>query len=64
MALAAAMSDSRPPRAAGAFIALSVIAGAVIGAKAGQPTIGILCGTAAGAAFALFLWLQDRRTGR
>lgn len=58
------MSDSRPPRAAGALIAFSVIAGAVIGTRAGQPTIGILTGIATGIAIALALWLQDRREGR
>jgi len=58
------MSDSPPPRASGAFIAFSVIAGAVIGTKAGQPTIGILCGIGAGAAIALLVWLKDRQEGR
>ncbi|WP_198351227.1 hypothetical protein [Flavisphingomonas formosensis] len=58
------MSDSRPPRASGAFIALSVLAGAVIGTKVGQPTIGIFCGTAVGVAIALLLWLMDRSQGR
>ena len=55
------MSSPPPQRAAGAFIALSVVAGMLIGVMAHQPTIGILGGTAAGVAAALILWLQDRK---
>lgn len=55
------MSSPPPQRAAGAFIALSVVAGMLIGVMAHQPTIGILGGTAAGVVVALILWLQDRK---
>ena len=49
------------PRASGFFIAVAVVAGAVIGARLGQPSIGVLAGAAAGTALALALWLLDRR---
>lgn len=49
------------PRASGFFIAVAVIAGAVIGARLGEPSIGVLTGAAAGIVLALLLWLIDRR---
>lgn len=49
------------PRAAGAFIALSVIAGTVIGVFLHQPSAGVVGGAAVGIAIALGLWLSDRR---
>ncbi len=52
---------NRNPRAAGAILALTVIAGAILGAACGQPTIGVLAGTALGAAIATLVWLVDRR---
>ena len=49
------------PRASGFFIAIAVVAGAVIGSRLGQPSIGFLAGGAAGIALAVLLWLADRR---
>ena len=49
------------PRASGFFIAVAVIAGGVIGARLGQPSIGVLAGAAAGIALAVVLWLVDRK---
>ncbi len=54
------MADDTP-RAAGMPLALAIMAGAGIGAAFSQPTIGLLVGTAAGAAFAVALWRRDRR---
>ncbi len=58
-----AVPTNRNPRAAGAIIAITVIAGAIIGAVRGQPTIGVLAGTALGTAIAIIVWLVDRRRG-
>ena len=49
------------PRAAGAIIAFTVIAGALGGAIAGQASIGVLAGFGLGVFAALLLWLRDRR---
>lgn len=49
---------SRSPIAGGAPLALSIIAGAVIGLVIGQPSLGILIGAAAGVAIALAVWLR------
>lgn len=54
-------SNSRPPRAAGAILALAILAGAFIGAFAGQSSAGVLIGAAVGAAVAAAYWLIDRR---
>lgn len=51
----------RNPRSAGAILALCVIGGAVVGAIQGQPTIGVLAGTALGVLIAVIVWLVDRR---
>lgn len=48
------------PKAGGALLALAIVAGAVLGVAFGQPTIGVLAGTAAGIAVAVALWLADR----
>ncbi len=55
------MSNSPAPRASGFFIALAVVAGALIGARLGQPSIGVLAGIGGGVLLALLLWLIDRR---
>ena len=52
---------SPAPRAAGAFIALGLLAGALIGVFFHQPTLGLLTGFALGLAIAIGLWLMDRR---
>jgi hypothetical protein len=49
------------PSAAGAPLALSILAGAVIGGALHQPLIGAIVGTLAGIAFAVAVWLRDRR---
>lgn len=54
------MSD-REPTAAGAIIALTTIAGAIVGAAAHQVTLGLLGGVAAGTGVAIALWLAERR---
>ncbi len=46
--------------AGGFFIALGTVAGAVIGALMGQPSIGFLAGLALGSILALAIWLKER----
>ena len=57
------MAETSPkrPRAAGAFLALAILTGTVIGIFQGQPSIGFLAGTAVGVAIALATWLLDRK---
>lgn len=50
-------------RAGGAIIAFTVIAGAIIGGRMGQGSLGTVIGTGLGAAIALGLYLYDRRQG-
>lgn len=47
---------TRSPVAGGAPLALSIVAGAVIGLIVGQPTAGILIGAGVGVAIALLIW--------
>ena len=54
-------SSTPQPRAAGAFIALCVIAGAVVGVILGQPSAGVVGGAVLGVAIAIVQWLGDRR---
>lgn len=57
----------RPRRSAslagGFFIALGILAGVVTGTIYGQPTIGMLIGTAIGLGLAILLWLVDLLRG-
>ena len=55
------MANGQEPKAGGALIAGSILAGAVIGIVAHQATIGVLAGAALGIAAALLLWWRDRR---
>jgi uncharacterized membrane protein len=55
------MSDTPAPRASGFFIAAAVVIGAVVGARMGQPSIGVLAGAGVGILLAVVLWLVDRR---
>jgi hypothetical protein len=48
------------PRSGGIFMPIGIFGGLAVGLLAGQPTIGVLAGTAAGAAAAALLWLKDR----
>ena len=55
-------SRSTPsPRAGGALLALSVMAGAIIGTARHEPTIGFLIGAGVGVVLAVAAWLVDRR---
>jgi hypothetical protein len=51
------------PRAAGAFIALAVLAGALIGFLLHQPSAGVVGGAALGIAVAIAFWFADHRRG-
>jgi hypothetical protein len=48
-------------RAGGFIIAVTIMAGALLGAHFGQPSLGVVIGTAVGVAIALGLYLYDRR---
>ena len=48
------------PRAAGAFIALGLIIGPLVGIAFGQPTLGLLAGLGVGLVIAIGQWLFDR----
>lgn len=54
---------AREPQSAagGAFVALAIFIGAIVGTIQGQPTIGVLGGVAAGIVIAAAIWLRDRR---
>lgn len=54
-------NSGRASRAGGVIIAFTVIAGALVGAHFGQPSLGTVVGTAVGAATALLLYVLDRR---
>lgn len=54
--------DNRAILRAGGFpIAVSTLAGAIIGVALDQSSIGILAGVAFGCGVALLLWLRDRK---
>ena len=53
-------SPSRTPMAGGFLLALSVIAGVVIGMVKGQPSLGVVIGAGVGIALAAAVWLADR----
>lgn len=56
------MARPRPfSQAAGSILAISILAGAIIGVVVGQPSIGVLAGTGTGVALALLFWLIERR---
>jgi UDP-N-acetylmuramyl pentapeptide phosphotransferase/UDP-N-acetylglucosamine-1-phosphate transferase len=55
------MATKTPSAAGGAFIALAILIGAIVGGVSGQPTIGVLAGAAAGTLVAVLIWLQDRK---
>lgn len=45
---------------AGAIIALLILVGTIGGGLMGQPSIGLLAGTAIGVLIAILLWLRER----
>jgi hypothetical protein len=51
----------KPPRSAGAFLALSILAGTVIGIFLKQPSRGFLIGLGVGLTVTIAVWLVDRR---
>lgn len=54
-------SPSSPgPQAAGAFLALSICGGALIGGILGQSSAGLLAGLGVGVAACVVVWLRDR----
>jgi hypothetical protein len=59
----ASKPPSRAPLAGGAIIAFAVLAGAIIGATQGQPSLGFVIGAGAGVLAALAIWVIDRRRG-
>ncbi len=52
---------SRTPLAGGFLLCLCLLAGALIGAFLGQPSIGVLTGVGVGLALMMLLWLLERR---
>jgi hypothetical protein len=52
---------SKITQAGGSILAIAIIAGTVAGIIVGQPSIGILVGTGAGALLAVLFWLNERR---
>lgn len=57
----ASKPPSRAPLAGGAIIAFGVLAGAILGATQGQPSLGFVIGAGLGVIAALLIWLVDRR---
>jgi hypothetical protein len=57
------MTQPNASRAAGFFIAVALLLGAIIGTASGQPSLGVVAGAAIGIVIALALWLSDRRAG-
>ncbi|TGX54107.1 hypothetical protein E5A73_08265 [Sphingomonas gei] len=53
-------SSSRTPMAGGFLLAISLIAGSVIGAIRGQASIGFVAGLGVGLALLIAVWLIDR----
>ena len=56
-------NSGKASRAGGAIIAFSILAGAIIGNRMGQSSIGMVAGTGIGVAITLALYLYDRRRG-
>lgn len=56
-------NKGKASRAGGFIIAVAIMAGALLGANFGQPSLGVVLGTGAGVAIALGLYLHDRREG-
>jgi len=54
------MDRKTTPLAGGALLALAMLAGAFIGIRNGQPSIGFLAGLGIGLALMGLVWLVDR----
>ncbi len=54
-------NSGKASRAGGFIIAVTIMAGALLGARFGQPSVGVVIGTGLGVAIALGLYLYDRR---
>jgi len=50
----------KEPIGAGAILALTILGGTILGGLMGQPSAGLLGGTALGIVIAVLLWLFDR----
>jgi uncharacterized membrane protein len=48
-------------RAGGAIIAATILVGAVIGARLGQPSLGTVIGAVSGTVITIAIFLYDRR---
>jgi hypothetical protein len=59
-----ASSSSRTPMAGGFLLAVSLVAGTVLGAGQGQASLGLVAGFVVGLALTLAVWLIDRRRTR
>ena len=53
--------ERRFPRAGGALLALSILAGVIAGTLLRQPSIGFLAGLGAGILLLAIVWLLERR---
>ncbi len=58
------MSEPSAPQAGGVLLALSILAGAVIGTIRHEPTVGVLAGIGVGIALTITLWWIDQRRKR
>ncbi|MCX8476017.1 MAG: hypothetical protein MT490_09500 [Sphingomonas sp.] len=56
--------SSRTPMAGGFLLALSLVAGTVVGAGQGQASIGFVAGLGVGLLLLLAIWLIDRARTR
>ena len=52
---------TRKPMAGGFLWMLAILIGTVLGIMAGNPMLGVLAGTAAGAGIAILVWMFDSR---
>lgn len=55
------VQTGKASRAGGAIIAVTILGGALIGARLGQPSLGTVIGAAVGAIVTLAIYLYDRR---
>jgi hypothetical protein len=55
------MAEPRTPRAGGALLALSILAGTTAGVIKGQASIGFLAGLGVGLALLVLVWALDKR---